>query len=148
MLEPFRSNNNWLYDILEGDRNMKILALTAILTGATITAAFAQQPTPEQVEMAYTAARNQLGVLTYCQGKGHIDDTAAEVQTKLLALVPAPADVSKGDAAEDVGKQGKVSVMGMEQDLATAAKAQGVDEAKLCETMSNALKQAAANLPQ
>ncbi|ASV87885.1 hypothetical protein CES85_3730 (plasmid) [Ochrobactrum quorumnocens] len=116
--------------------------------GAAFAPALAQQPTPEQMEMAYNAARNQLGVLKYCQDKGHIDGSASEIQVKLLALVPAPADVSKGDAAEDVGKQGKVAVMGMEQDIAAAAKAQGVEEAKLCEMMANALKQAAANLPK
>jgi len=127
---------------------MKRLILTAIFTGVTVSASMAQQPTAEQMEMAYNAARNQAGVLKYCEEKGHIDGSASEIQTKLLALVPAPADVSKGDAAEEVGKQGKVAVMGMEQDIATAAKAQGIDEAKLCETMANALKQAAANLPQ
>ncbi|MFK4823118.1 pore-forming ESAT-6 family protein [Ochrobactrum quorumnocens] len=127
---------------------MKSFILAATLMGAALTPALAQQPTPEQMEMAYNAARNQLGVLKYCQDKGHIDGSASEIQVKLLALVPAPADVSKGDAAEDVGKQGKVAVMGMEQDIAAAAKAQGVEEAKLCEMMANALKQAAANLPK
>lgn len=127
---------------------MNRLILTAAMTGAMLTTAFAQQPTPEQMEMAYSAARNQLGVLAYCQEKGFIDGSASEIQTKLLALVPTPADASKGDTAEAVGKQGKVSVMGMEQELTTAAKAQGIDEAKLCEMMASALKQAAANLPQ
>lgn len=127
---------------------MNRFILAAAIAATMLTPAFAQQPTPEQMEMAYNSARNQLGVLAYCQEKGFIDGTASEIQTKLIALVPTPADVSKGDAAEAVGKQGKVSAMGMEQDLPTAAKAQGIEEAKLCEMMADALKQAAANLPK
>ena len=127
---------------------MNRLILTAAIVGTTLTSAFAQQPTPEQMEMAYNAARNQLGVLAYCQEKGFIDGSASEIQTKLMTLVPTPADASKGDAAEAAGKQGKVSAMGMEQDLATSAKAQGIEEAKLCDMMANALKQAAANMPK
>jgi len=127
---------------------MSRIILAAAIAATMLTPAFAQQPTPEQMEMAYNSARNQLGVLAYCQEKGFIDGSASEIQTKLIALVPTPADVSKGDEAEAVGKQGKVSVMGMEQDLPTAAKAQGIEEAKLCEMMANALKQAAANLPK
>jgi len=127
---------------------MNRFILAAAFAGTMLTSAFAQQPTPEQMEMAYNSARNQLGVLAYCQEKGFIDGSASEIQTKLITLVPAPADSSKGDAAEAVGKQGKISAMGMEQDLPTAAKAQGIDESKLCEMMANALKQAAANLPK
>ena len=127
---------------------MHRLILAAVITGTTLTSAFAQQPTPEQMEMAYNAARNQLGVLAYCQEKGFIDGSASEIQTKMMTLIPAPADASKGDAAEAIGREGKISAMGMEQELQTAAKAQGIEEAKLCETMASALKQAAANMPK
>ncbi|OYR15186.1 pore-forming ESAT-6 family protein [Brucella thiophenivorans] len=126
---------------------MHRLILAAAIAGTTMTSAFAQQPTPEQMEMAYNAARNQLGVLAYCQEKGFIDGSASEIQTKMMTLIPAPADASKGDAAEAIGREGKISAMGMEQELQTAAKAQGIEEAKLCETMASALKQAAANMP-
>ncbi|WP_421566155.1 pore-forming ESAT-6 family protein [Ochrobactrum sp. EDr1-4] len=127
---------------------MRRLIIAAAITGTTLTSAFAQQPTPEQMEMAYNAARNQLGVLSYCQEKGFIDGSAIEIQAKLMTLVPTPADVTKGDAAEALGKEGKVSAMGMEQDIQTSAKAQGTDEAKLCEMMASTIKQAAANLPK
>lgn len=126
---------------------MHRLILASAIVGTTLTSAFAQQPTPEQMEMAYNAARNQLGVLAYCQEKGFIDGSASEIQTKMMTLIPAPADASKGDAAEATGREGKISAMGMEQELPTAAKAQGIEEAKLCETMASALKQAAANMP-
>ncbi|SPL65044.1 pore-forming ESAT-6 family protein [Ochrobactrum soli] len=128
-------------------RNVIRVSLTGLFLGANLTAALAQA-TPEQMEMAYSAARNQLGVLTYCKDKGYTDDAAIEIQNKMLGLIPPPADTAKAEAAEETGKQGKVSVMGMEQDLATSAKAQNVSEEKLCQTMADAVKQAGAQLPK
>jgi hypothetical protein len=94
-------------------RNLVRVSLAGLFLGANLATAFAQA-TPEQMEMAYNAARNQLGVLQYCQEKGYTDGGAIEIQTKMIALIPAPADTSKADAAEATGKQGKVSAMGME----------------------------------
>ncbi len=45
-------------------RNLVRVSLTGLFLGANFTMAFAQA-TPEQMEMAYNAARNQLGVLQY-----------------------------------------------------------------------------------
>jgi len=101
-------------------RNLLRVSLAGLFLGANLATAFAQA-TPEQMEMAYNAARN---------------------------LIPAPADTSKAEAAEATGKQGKVSAMGMEQDIATSAKAQNISEEKLCQTMADAVKQAGAQLPQ
>jgi len=112
-------------------RNLVRVSLTGLFLGANLTMAFAQA-TPEQMEMAYNAA----------------DGGAIEIQTKMIALIPAPSDTTKADAAEATGKQGKVSAMGMEQDIATSAKAQNVSEEKLCQTMADAVKQAGAQLPQ
>ena len=83
--------------------------LTAFaLSGLTAAAAFAQDATPAapaapaatteapaaapaaaDMGAAYESARNQLGVLIYCQDKGHIGPTAVETQTKLLTMIPA-----------------------------------------------------------
>ncbi|MBA8838466.1 pore-forming ESAT-6 family protein [Ochrobactrum sp. RH2CCR150] len=128
-------------------RNVIRISLTGLFLGANLTAAFAQA-TPEQMEMAYSAARNQLGVLTYCKDKGYTDDAAIEIQNKMLGMIPPPADTAKAEAAEEAGKQGKVSVMGMEQDIAGSAKAQNISEEKLCQTMADAVKQAGAQLPK
>ncbi len=51
-------------------RNLARVSLTGLFLSANLTMAFAQAATPEQMEMAYNAARNQLGVLQYCRGKG------------------------------------------------------------------------------
>nr|WP_318283171.1 MULTISPECIES: hypothetical protein [unclassified Ochrobactrum] len=45
-------------------RNLVRVSLTGLFLGANLATAFAQA-TPEQMEMAYNAARNQLGVLQY-----------------------------------------------------------------------------------
>lgn len=127
---------------------MKIGCITIGLMMTATSVSFAQQPTPQQMDMAHAAARNQLGVLTYCQSKGYIDGEAVDIQTKMLTLMPAPADKMAGDAAEMAGKNGKVSALGVEKDLAEAAKAQGTDEGQLCKTMADLVKQVGANLPK
>ncbi|MDT1061242.1 pore-forming ESAT-6 family protein [Paracoccus sp. CPCC 101403] len=95
---------------------------------------------------AYESARNQLGVLTYCQQKGFIDGKAVETQTKLLAMIPA-GDTAKGDAAEAKGKEGTVSAMGVERSLADAATEQKTTEEALCKQMDTLLQQLAAQVP-
>lgn len=129
-------------------RYLASITMAGFLMSITATAAVAQQPTADQVQMAYNAARNQLGVLKYCQDKGYGDADAVALQTKMIGLLPPPADTSKGDAAEAQGKQGKVSAMGMEQDIATAAKAQNSTEEQLCQRLVGAIKQAGAALPK
>ena len=77
-------------------RNLVRVSLAGLFLGANLATAFAQA-TPEQMEMAYNAARNQLGVLQYCQEKGYTDGGAIEIQTKMIALIPAPADTFKAE---------------------------------------------------
>lgn len=134
--------------------------LTALATaGLTASAAFAQDaaaPAPTdapaaaaaQPDMgaAYESARNQLGVLIYCQDKGYIDGTAVETQNKLLTMIPA-GDTAKGDAAEAKGKEGTVSAMGVERSLADAATEQKTTEDALCKQMDALLQQLAAQVP-
>lgn len=48
---------------------MHRLIIASAIVGTTLTSPFAQQLTPEEMEMAYNVTRNQLGVLTYCQEK-------------------------------------------------------------------------------
>ena len=114
---------------------------------ASITApAFAQ--TPPNPDDAVAAARNQLGVLEYCETSGHIDGTAVATQNKFLGMMPTPTDTAKIDAAYEKGKAGTVSAMGIEQSLAASATAQGSTEAALCEQLAAMLAQVASQLPQ
>lgn len=97
---------------------------------------------------AAAAAKNQLGVLEYCQTAGHIDGKSVEIQTKMIALIPPATDAAKVDAAYEKGKAGSVSAMGTEQSLADAATAQSTDEAALCKQLAAMVEQAGAQLPQ
>lgn len=96
---------------------------------------------------AYESARNQLGVLKYCQAQGHIDGTAIEIQQKAMAPIPV-GDVAKGDAAEEKGAAGTVSGMGAELSLADAATQQNTTVEALCKQMDAMLQQLSAQLPQ
>ncbi|PZO67157.1 MAG: hypothetical protein DI498_04715 [Paracoccus denitrificans] len=93
------------------------------------------------------AARNQLGVLEYCQTEGHIDAKAIDAQTKMLGMLPAAGDAAKVEAAYEKGKTGVVSVMGIEKSLPDAAKEQGTDVEALCKQMGQMIEQAASQLP-
>lgn len=103
-------------------------------------------PAMPDPQAAYDAARNQQGVLTYCQDQGHIEGEAVEIQGRMLELIPA-GDVPMGDAAEASGKEGRVVGMGVDMTLADAATQQGTTEAALCQQMDAMIKQAGAQLP-
>lgn len=138
-------------------RSAILAALAAALTAgasfaqnaaapAAATPAPAAAPAAPDTGAAYESARNQLGVLTYCQDKGYIDSKAVETQNKLLSMIPA-GDATKGDAAEAKGKQGTVSAMGVERSLADAATEQKTSEEALCKQMDTLLQQLATQVP-
>ena len=81
---------------------------------------------------AIAAARNQLGVLEYCAGRGHIPAAAAERQKTIFERLPAPQDRGRVAAAYAKGQQGIIAAMGVEQPIAEAARLQNTDEAGLC----------------
>lgn len=118
-----------------------VIALGLALTGS---AAIAQA----DPDAAVSAARNQLGVLEYCQTEGHIDGAAIEIQTTMIGMLPAATDEAVAEAAYEKGKEGTVSAMGVEQTLADAATAQGSDEAGLCTQLAALVVQAGEQLPQ
>ena len=120
-----------------------VIALGLALTGTMASAQDAQDP-----DAAVSAARNQLGVLEYCQAEGHIDGAAIEVQGKMLEMMPAATDEAAAQAAYEKGQAGTVSAMGVEQTLDEAATAQGADVAGLCAQLAALVEQAGEQLPQ
>lgn len=130
----------------------KILAVIAASTLGT-TAAFAQTAeapaaAPQMtMEQAYSAARNQLGVLEYCQAGGHIESNVIDIQNKMVSMIPAPDDTAEAEAAYAKGKEGTISAMGTEQSLEQVASAQSTTEASLCEQMGQLVAQAGSQLP-
>jgi len=129
--------------LLSFKRFSALAAFAALSSGQ----AFAQSQA-DQLAVAYQAGRNQLGILSYCAEKGHIGADVVEIQTKVLAMIPPPADKSAGDAAEATGKKGTLSMMGVTQDIEAVSKAQGSTAAAFCKQLGDALKQAAASLPK
>lgn len=106
------------------------------------------QTQADQLAVAYQSGRNQLGILAYCNEKGHVGADVVEIQKKMLGLIPAPADKSGGDAAEAQGKKGTIAMMGITQDIETIAKAQNASAATYCKQIGDVVKQAGAALPK
>ena len=124
-----------------------LMAVSAVVFLGSVATSFAQTQA-DQLKVAYQAARNQLGILGYCADKGYTDAAAADVQKKLIAMIPAPSDLSGGDAAEAAGRKGTISAMGMEQDIEVIAKAQNGSPAAYCKQIGDLVKQIGAKLPQ
>lgn len=124
-----------------------LMAVSAVALLGSVGPSFAQTQA-DQLKVAYQAARNQLGILGYCADKGYTDAAAADVQKKLIAMIPVPADVSGGDAAEAAGRKGTISAMGMEQSIEAIAKATNGTPAAYCKQIGDVVKQMGAKLPQ
>lgn len=102
----------------------------------------AAAPTAEQVEMMRTlhrAARNQLGVFTYCQGRGALGPEAVSLQRRMIGMLPPATGVDGLDEAEATGRRGVVSFAGNTASLEDAARAQNTTVEALCRTMGEAL---------
>jgi len=126
----------------------KLLIAASALSVLGSTAPSFAQTQADQLKVAYQAARNQLGLLGYCVDKGYTDGAAVEVQKKLIALIPAPADLSGAEAAEAAGRKGTISAMGMEQNIEAIAKAQNGTPAAYCKQIGDLVKQMGASLPK
>ena len=107
----------------------------------------ATPPAAPSLEDTYVSARNQLGVLEYCQAAGFVEAEAIEVQNRMLGMIPVPDDTSAADAAYAKGKEGTVSAMGVERSLSDAATEQGTTEDALCKQMDALLQQLATQVP-
>ena len=116
------------------------LALVALPLGLAASFASAQAQPDEEAMIA--AARNQLGVLEYCQEKGHIEAAAVEAQKTLLAQLPTPKDATKAEEAHAKGRAGTISAMGTDVKLDDAAMAQNSDTATFCKTIGTAVTEA------
>lgn len=127
--------------------NLKSLfAAAAVAVATTGSAAFAQ--TAPDMDMAITAAHNQLGILEYCKNEGHIEDAAIDAQNRVLKMLPAATDTAKVEEGYEKGKAGTVSAMGQEVSLSDAATQQGGSVETMCQQVAAAVEQAAASLPQ
>jgi hypothetical protein len=123
------------------------LVYSSAVLVAIISPAYAQKPA-DQMAQVYQAARNQLGILMFCQDKGFVGADIVEIQKKMLGMIPVPASKTEGDAAEAQGKKGTLSAMGVTSDIEAMTKAQGSTLQAFCTQIGTAIKQAGASLPK
>ncbi|TNH38379.1 pore-forming ESAT-6 family protein [Paracoccus haeundaensis] len=104
------------------------------------------QAAPADPGTTYEAARNQLGILQYCQKQGFTGAEAVEAQGKLVGLLQG-GDEAVGSAAEEKGAQGTVSVGGTEVSLADAVEERGSTVEATCQQIEAAVNEIAPTLP-
>ncbi|MFL2779421.1 MAG: pore-forming ESAT-6 family protein [Paracoccus marcusii] len=104
------------------------------------------QAAPADPGTTYEAARNQLGILQYCQEQGFTGAEAVEAQGKLVGLLQG-GDEAVGSAAEEKGAQGTVSVGGTEVSLAEAVEERGSTVEATCQQIEAAVNEIAPTLP-
>lgn len=95
---------------------------------------------------AYEAARNQLGILKYCNEQGFSGTEAVAAQEQMIGMLPA-GDATAGATAEEQGAAGTVAIGGNEIALADAAQQQGTTVEAQCKLIEAAVNQVAAQLP-
>src|SRR5690606_13148412 len=78
-----RSGASAMFQCVEFDMRKFMVFSSAALTASLLSAPLMAQA----MDDAVAAARNQLGLLEYCQSEGHIDGAAVEAQTKMMALL-------------------------------------------------------------
>lgn len=108
----------------------------------------APAPAANQMDAAatYEAARNQLGILKYCEGQGFTGAEAISAQEKMVDMLPE-ADEQAGATAEQKGAEGTVSAGGAEIALDQAASQQGTTVEAQCKQIEAAVNQVAKQLP-
>ena len=125
------------------------LAVSLGLLPAAVVAQDAAAPAeaaPADPGATYEAARNQLGILQYCQEQGFTGAEAVEAQGKLVGLLQG-GDEAVGSAAEEKGAQGTVSVGGTEVSLADAVEERGSTVEATCQQIEAAVNEIAPTLP-
>ncbi len=81
------------------------------------------------------ALANQLGLLEYCQSKGDIDASPVKAEQAVIALSPPGGDAGAAAAAEGLGKQGTISMQGVNKSMSDQASAQNETVPELCKNM-------------
>ncbi|RJK98744.1 pore-forming ESAT-6 family protein [Paracoccus siganidrum] len=127
-------------------RKLSLIAAFAVCASPVL----AQDEAPAVPEAdpaaAYEAARNQLGILKFCNAQGFSGEEAIVVQERVLGMIPQ-GDAAAGDAAEAKGTEGVVSAMGAEVSLEDSAAQQGTTAEAQCQQIESLVNQLAAQLP-
>lgn len=124
------------------------VAVMAQDTAAPAEAPAAEAPAPQPMDAAatYEAARNQLGILKYCQEQGFSGQEAVDAQANLIGMLPE-GDQETGKTAEDKGAAGTVAIGDAEMSLSDAAESQSSNVEETCKQIEAAVNQAAPATP-
>lgn len=101
---------------------------------------------PADNAATYEAARNQLGILKYCNQEGFTGPEAVATQSQLIGMIEA-GDEEAGATAEQKGSQGTVAVGDAEVTLAQAAESRGSSVEATCQQIEAAVNEVAPGLP-
>ncbi|WP_421405431.1 hypothetical protein [Agrobacterium fabrum] len=92
-------------------------------------------------EILYNSARNQLGLIMYCVGRGHTSAEAVGKYHRILATLPKPSDTANADKFEYEGSLGNnydgISSVSIE----TIAQGMGITVAERCAQLEALTKQ-------
>lgn len=119
-----------------------VLAQTADAPEAPAAEAQTQAPQTMDSAATYEAARNQLGILKYCQEQGFTGQEAVDVQAELVGMLPG-GDEEAGATAEQKGEEGTVAIGDAEMSLADAAESQSSTVEETCKQIEAAVSQVA-----
>ncbi|MFN3525726.1 MAG: pore-forming ESAT-6 family protein [Paracoccus sp. (in: a-proteobacteria)] len=126
----------------------------ALVLGVSLAAPAAFAQTAEAPEGAavdsaatYQAARNQLGILKYCEAQGFSGPEAIETQSRLVGMIPE-GDTAAGDSAEQSGTEGIIEIGETQITLAEAVEGQGSTVETTCREIETAVNEIADSLPQ
>lgn len=106
----------------------------------------AQSELEASSDLAIFGAHNQLGVLTYCETQGFIDDLAIQIQNKVIEMLPEAENLEDAEKAFETGLSGHIQAHGLDMMIDEAAEIRGGDARGYCREVSRLLVQAGASL--
>ena len=115
--------------------------LRAILVGiglaAVIVSASRAAESDVRNQVRHQGARNELGLLIYCQDQGLADQAAVLAQKRSIDALPPATPASTGEQEEADGRLGYVAFDGRQGLFTASASAQGISMATACAMRSS-----------
>ena len=115
--------------------------LRAVLVGigsaaVIVSASRAAEPDVRN-QVRHQGARNELGLLIYCQDQGLADKAAVNAQKRSIEALPPATPASVGEQEEADGRSGYLAFDGRQGLFAASASAQGLSIATACAMRSS-----------
>jgi hypothetical protein len=88
-------------------------------------------------QVLHQGARNELGLLIYCQGLGLADQAAVAAQTRRIDSLPPTLRANVGEQEEADGRLGYLAFDGRQALFTASTSAQGISVATACAVRSS-----------